>query len=98
MDFKETHKVKELRELTIAETVILIIVFSIALLITFFIAIYLPYHLILLFLTEEQKILIESSSIIYLPYITFTMAALIVGHILFFDTSVTKDENKDSNR
>ncbi|EFO9300397.1 hypothetical protein HL742_001547 [Campylobacter upsaliensis] len=89
---------KELRELTIAETVILIIVFSIALLITFFIAIYLPYHLILLFLTEEQKILIESSSIIYLPYITFTMAALIVGHILFFDTSVTKDENKDSNR
>lgn len=98
MDFKETHKVKELRELTIAETVILIIIFSIALLITFFIAIYLPYHLILLFLTEEQKILIESSSIIYLPYITFTMAALIVGYILFFDTSVTKDENKDSNR
>ncbi|EPA4341335.1 hypothetical protein ACQ3ZU_000957 [Campylobacter upsaliensis] len=89
---------KELRELTIAETVILIIIFSIALLITFFIAIYLPYHLILLFLTEEQKILIESSSIIYLPYITFTMAALIVGYILFFDTSVTKDENKDSNR
>lgn len=40
MDFKETHKVKELRELTIAETVILIIVFSIALLITFFIAIW----------------------------------------------------------